>query len=83
MCGLGTAARAPQRPVEPLFSGAQCAFGHRRQVHLRDADGVSISAAEWLLEVMTKPELANQRKIFRVRHPKMAGKLGATTEGLK
>ena len=31
---------------------------------------------------MTNPELADQRKIFRVQHPDLAGKLGATTEGL-
>jgi ABC-type transport system involved in cytochrome c biogenesis permease subunit len=41
-----------------------------------------MSATEWMLEAMTKPELADQRKIFRVQHPDLAGKLGATTEGL-
>ena len=31
---------------------------------------------------MTRPDLADQRKIFRMQHPDLAGKLGATTEGL-
>jgi len=30
-----------------------------------------MTASEWLLEVFMKPELANQRKIFRIDHPEL------------
>jgi hypothetical protein len=49
---------------------------------LAASNGGRLSATEWLLEAMTRPDLADQRKIFRVQHPDLAGKLGATTEGL-
>jgi len=69
--------------VQPLDTVARNSLlGISGTSTLRDTNGASISAAEWLLEVMTKPGLADQRKIFRVQHPDLAGKLGATTEGL-
>jgi ABC-type transport system involved in cytochrome c biogenesis permease subunit len=39
----------------------------------------TLSAAGWLLETMTDPTVADQRKIFRVQHPDLGGILGATT----
>jgi ABC-type transport system involved in cytochrome c biogenesis permease subunit len=43
----------------------------------------SLSASAWLLETMTQPKAADQRKIFRVQHPDLAGLLGATNAGLE
>jgi ABC-type transport system involved in cytochrome c biogenesis permease subunit len=70
--------------VQPLDSVARNSLlGISGTSELAGANGVPMSAAEWLLEAMTKPEMADQRKIFRVQHPDLAGKLGATTEGLQ
>jgi ABC-type transport system involved in cytochrome c biogenesis permease subunit len=69
--------------VEPLDTVARNALlGISGTSTLTVSNGPPLSAAEWLLETMTKPELADERKIFRVQHPDLAGKLGATTEGL-
>ena len=70
--------------VQPLDSVARNSLlGISGTSELAAANGVPMSATEWLLEAMTKPELADQRKIFRVQHPDLAGKLGATAEGLQ
>jgi ABC-type transport system involved in cytochrome c biogenesis permease subunit len=34
-----------------------------------------LSSTEWLLEVMTMPEVADERKIFLVHHPELLGEL--------
>ncbi len=69
--------------VQPLDSVARNSLlGISGASTLTNASGGRLSATEWLLEAMTNPELADQRKIFRVQHPDLAGKLGATTEGL-
>jgi ABC-type transport system involved in cytochrome c biogenesis permease subunit len=69
--------------VQPLDTVARNSLlGISGTSTLTGSSGVPMSAAEWLLEAMTKPELADQRKIFRVQHPDLAGKLGATSEGL-
>jgi ABC-type transport system involved in cytochrome c biogenesis permease subunit len=36
---------------------------------------VSVPAIEWLLEVMTRPEEAQQRKVFRIDHSELLGML--------
>jgi len=69
--------------VQPLDSVARNSLlGISGASTLTNSSGAPMSAAEWLLEAMTKPESADQRKIFRVQHPDLAGKLGATAEGL-
>src|ERR1035441_2908593 len=45
--------------------------------------GHSLSATEWLLEAMAKPDLADQRKVFRLQHPDLQGLLGAEKQGLQ
>lgn len=42
-----------------------------------------LSASEWLLEAMTRPEAADDRKIFRVQHPDLEGMLGTQKIGLE
>jgi ABC-type transport system involved in cytochrome c biogenesis permease subunit len=50
---------------------------------VRLADGHSLSASQWLLESMAKPNLADQRKVFRVQHPDLQSLLGAEKQGLQ
>ena len=42
-----------------------------------------LAPTEWLLEVMTRPEEADSRKIFRVQHPELETLLGSEKVGLK
>jgi ABC-type transport system involved in cytochrome c biogenesis permease subunit len=44
---------------------------------VRLTNHATLSAAGWLLETMTDPSVADERKIFRVQHPDLAGILGA------
>ena len=37
----------------------------------------TLSATEWLLEAMTRPEQADARKIFRAQHPDLESLLGS------
>ncbi len=39
-------------------------------------NGKSFSAIEWLTELMTRPEEADNRKIFAIKNPEMLGALG-------
>ena len=41
-----------------------------------------LSATEWLLELMVKPEAANQRYVFAVNHPDLISELGLQKAGL-
>jgi ABC-type transport system involved in cytochrome c biogenesis permease subunit len=49
---------------------------------VRLADGHSLSATQWLLETVAKPDLADQRKVFRVQHPDLQGLFGTDKQGL-
>ncbi len=40
-----------------------------------------LSATAWLLELMTRPEQADQRKVFRIDHPELRTLLGLPPEG--
>jgi hypothetical protein len=50
---------------------------------LRLDDGKSLSAIEWLTELMTRPELADDRKVFKITHPDTLGALGLQGEESK
>jgi ABC-type transport system involved in cytochrome c biogenesis permease subunit len=41
-----------------------------------------LSAIEWLLELMTRPERADRRKVFRIDHPELRTLLGLPPEGV-
>ncbi len=43
---------------------------------VRTEDKKTLSATEWLLETLSKPDLADTRKIFRAQHPDLEGLLG-------
>ncbi|MDQ6632899.1 MAG: hypothetical protein M3Y82_14280, partial [Verrucomicrobiota bacterium] len=49
----------------------------------RAEDKKSLSASEWLLEALTKPDEANKRKIFRIQHPDLEGLLGTQNAKLE
>jgi len=50
---------------------------------VRVTNGPALSANEWLLEVMTQPEAADERKVFRVQHPDLEGLFGGDKVGLE
>jgi ABC-type transport system involved in cytochrome c biogenesis permease subunit len=50
---------------------------------LRLDDGKSLSAIEWLTELMTRPELADDRKVFKITNPDTLGALGLQGEESK
>lgn len=43
----------------------------------------TLSSTEWILEAMSRPGMADQRKIFRVQHPDLEGLMGAKQPDLK
>jgi ABC-type transport system involved in cytochrome c biogenesis permease subunit len=46
-------------------------------------NGPEVPALEWLLTTMTRPEVADEMKIFRVQDPDLQGMLGVEQAGLK
>lgn len=70
--------------VQPFDSAARNALlsiSGRSAVSARE--GSTLSANEWLLEVMTRPDLADQKKVFRVQHPDLEGLFGGEKAGLE
>src|SRR5208282_1720210 len=49
---------------------------------VRVTNGPPLSALEWLLDTMARPETADQLKVFRIQHPDLEGLLGADKAGL-
>ncbi len=63
--------------VQPFDSiGRNALLSMSGKSAVRTDDKKTMSATEWLLEAMTKPELADTRKIFRAQHPDLEGLLG-------
>jgi ABC-type transport system involved in cytochrome c biogenesis permease subunit len=69
------------QPLDSVARNTLLSMSGRSTVRL--ADGHSLSATQWLLETMTKPNLADQRKVFRVQHPDLQGLLGSEKQGLQ
>jgi ABC-type transport system involved in cytochrome c biogenesis permease subunit len=69
------------QPLDTVARNSLLSMSGRSTVRL--AEGRSLSATEWLLETMAKPELADQRKVFRIQHPDLQGLLGAQQQGLQ
>jgi ABC-type transport system involved in cytochrome c biogenesis permease subunit/predicted secreted protein len=69
------------QPFDSVARNTLLSMSGRSTVRL--ADGHSLSATQWLLEIMAKPGLADQRKVFRVQHPDLQGLLGAENQGLQ
>ena len=69
------------QPFDSVARNALLSMSGRSLVRVQDA--AALSPSEWLLEAMTRPDLADQRRIFRVQHPDLASLLGAQKEGLQ
>ena len=60
--------------IQPLNSVAENSLlqiRRKRNVMLEGQHPSEMNATEWLLEVLMKPEVANDRKIFRIDHPEL------------
>jgi len=68
--------------IQPFDTVARNALLSMRGKSTIFQDGASMTASEWALEAMTRPELADTRKIFQVRHPDLDALLGSRKEGI-
>jgi ABC-type transport system involved in cytochrome c biogenesis permease subunit len=50
---------------------------------VRVTNGPPLSALQWMLETMARPEKADQLKVFRIQHPDLEGKMGTDKIGLQ
>ncbi len=70
--------------IQPLDSVARnCLLSISGKSLVRVKGSNSLSAAEWLLETTTRPQLADTRKFFRVQHPDLEGLLGTEKASLE
>jgi ABC-type transport system involved in cytochrome c biogenesis permease subunit len=69
------------QPFDSVARNALLSMSGRSLVRVQDAP--ALSPSEWLLEAMSRPEVADQRRIFRVQHPDLESFLGAQKEGLQ
>ncbi|MGD1083746.1 MAG: cytochrome c biogenesis protein CcsA [Verrucomicrobiota bacterium] len=69
------------QPFDSVARNALLSMSGRSLVRVQD--GPALSPSEWLLEAMTKPDLADERRIFRVQHPDLESSLGSQKEGLQ
>ncbi len=67
------------QPLDSVARNALLVMRGKQSVAL--PDGQRLSATEWLLELTMKPELADERPVFRVDHPDLRGLLGLPPEG--
>ncbi len=61
------------QPMDSVARNTLLQFRSRQSFALEE--GRQLTAIEWLLEVMMKPELADDRKTFRIDHPELLGLL--------
>lgn len=70
--------------VQPFDSvGRNALLSMSGKSAVRTEDNGRMEPSEWILEAMTRPELADTRKIFRVQHPDVEGLLGEQKVGLE
>jgi ABC-type transport system involved in cytochrome c biogenesis permease subunit len=69
------------QPFDSVARNSLLSISGRSIVRL--TNGAPVSALEWLLDTMARPEYADQLKIFRVQHPDLEGILGADKAGLE
>jgi ABC-type transport system involved in cytochrome c biogenesis permease subunit len=68
------------QPLDSVARNSLLSISGRSTVRL--TNGSSLSALEWLTETMTRPQEADQLKVFRVQHPDLEGLLGSEKIGL-
>jgi ABC-type transport system involved in cytochrome c biogenesis permease subunit len=69
------------QPFDSVARNALLSISGRSIVRL--TNGAPLSALEWLMDTMARPEVANQLKIFRIQHPDLEGLLGTDKIGLQ
>jgi ABC-type transport system involved in cytochrome c biogenesis permease subunit len=50
---------------------------------VRVTNGTPLSALEWLMDTLARPEEADQLKVFRIQHPDLEGLMGTEKIGLE
>src|SRR5665213_2068536 len=68
------------QPMDSVARNSLLSISGKSIVRVKDA--TPLSATEWLLDTLTRPETADTRKIFRVQHPDLEGMFGAGTAEL-
>ena len=68
------------QPLDSVARNSLLSISGKSTVRLPGAP--PLSAIEWLTETMFAPAVADQRPIFRIQHPDLAGLLGADRAGL-
>jgi hypothetical protein len=69
------------QPLDSVARNSLLSISGRSIVRL--TNGPPLSALEWLIKTMARPEEANQLKIFRIQHPDLEGLLGTDKIGLE
>src|ERR1700722_6955911 len=68
------------QPLDSVARNSLLSISGRSIVRL--TNGTSLSALQWLIETMTRPEQADDLQVFRVQHPDLEGLLGTEKLGL-
>jgi ABC-type transport system involved in cytochrome c biogenesis permease subunit len=68
------------QPLDSVARNALLSMSGKSIVRL--TNGPPLSATAWLLDTMTRPQKADQYRVFRVQNPDLAGLLGADKPGL-
>ena len=69
------------QPMDSVARNALLSMSGRSIVRL--TNGPPMSALEWLIDTMARPEKADELKIFRIQHPDLEGLLGTEKIGLE
>jgi len=69
------------QPLDSVARNSLLSMSGRSIVRL--TNGPPLSALEWLIATIAKPEEADQLKVFRVQHPDLEGLLGSDKIGLE
>jgi ABC-type transport system involved in cytochrome c biogenesis permease subunit len=69
------------QPFDSVARNSLLSISGRSVVRL--TNGPPLSALEWLLDAMARPDVADQLKVFRIQHPDLEGLLGAEQAGLQ
>jgi ABC-type transport system involved in cytochrome c biogenesis permease subunit len=69
------------QPLDSVARNALLSMSGRSIVRVSNAP--PLSATEWLLDTMTRPQAADHLKCFRVQHPDLEGSFGTQNAGLE
>ena len=69
------------QPFDSMARNALLSMSGKSAVRIEG--GKKMTATEWALEAMFRPEEANKRRIFRVQHPDVQGLFGTEKAGLE